>query len=237
MFDAAKRSLFPKTDASVRLKALAAAARRAEPTPAADATEWIDETRPPPVAPRPLMRRWPVLACAMAVAVVCAVVGLSVARPDREVPPPLPAASVMTSEHATTKIVVSVVGKVPHPGLITLTEGARVADAVLAAGGASEVDSLALNMARRLADGEQLHVGVAPPPEAAPPQAKPARVNLNTATESQLDELPGVGEVTAQRIIEWRAQRGRFASVEQLRQVDGIGESKFTRLKDLVTVH
>jgi competence protein ComEA len=240
MLETAKRRLTPKANASARLKALAAAARRTEPEPA-DTTEWIDETRPPPAVARPrapeIWRRWPVLAGATAVASVCVVVGLSVSRPEREVPPPLPAAAVMTTENASTRIVVSVVGKVPRPGLVTLAEGARVADAVQAAGGASEVDSIALNMARRLADGEQVYVGIPPPPEAAPAPAKPAKVDLNTATEAQLDDLPGVGEVTAQRIIEWRTQRGRFASVEQLRQVDGIGESRFARLKDLVTVH
>jgi competence protein ComEA len=133
--------------------------------------------------------------------------------------------------------VVSVVGRVSKPGLITLPEGARLADAIQAAGGASEADSLTLNMARRLADGEQIHVGVPSPPEAAQPLAKPAKVDLNSAQLSQLDTLPGVGEVTAQRIIDWRTQRGRFTSVEQLRQVDGIGESRFARLKELVTVN
>jgi competence protein ComEA len=111
-----------------------------------------------------------------------------------------------------------------------------VADAVRAAGGASDADSLALNMARRLTDGEQVCVGVAAPPEAGPAAAKPAKVDLNAASVSQLDSLPGVGEVTAQRIVEWRGQHGKFTSVQQLRQVDGIGDSRFTRLKELVTV-
>lgn len=131
----------------------------------------------------------------------------------------------------------SVVGRVPKPGLITLSEGARVADAVDAAGGASDVDSLALNMARRLTDGEQIYVGVPPPPEAmTAPQAKPAKVDINTATVAQLDGLPGVGAVTAQRIVEWRTEHGLFAAVEQLREIEGIGETRYTKLKDLVTV-
>ncbi len=101
----------------------------------------------------------------------------------------------------------------------------------------SEVDALTLNMARRLADGEQIYVGIPPPPEAAPaPQPKPAKLDLNTATTAQLDDLPGVGAVTAQRILDWRTERGPFTAVEQLRQIDGIGESRYSKLKDLVTV-
>ncbi|MFD1051903.1 ComEA family DNA-binding protein, partial [Kibdelosporangium lantanae] len=105
-------------------------------------------------------------------------------------------------------------------------------------GGASETDSLGLNMARRLSDGEQLYVGISAPPEVAAVESstKPAKVNLNTATMSQLDELPGVGEVTAKRIIDWRTEHGRFTAVTQLRQIDGIGDSRFAPLKDLVTV-
>ncbi len=99
------------------------------------------------------------------------------------------------------------------------------------------MDALTLNMARRLADGEQIYVGIPPPPEAAPaPQSKPAKLDLNTATTAQLDDLPGVGAVTAQRILDFRAERGPFTAVEQLRQIDGIGESRYSKLKDLVTV-
>lgn len=161
------------------------------------------------------------------------------AQPETEVPPLLPAAVVSTDAPASTgSMVISVVGRVPKPGLITLPEGSRVADAIQAAGGASDVDALALNMARRLADGEQIYVGIPPPLEAQLPipQSKPAKIDLNTATSAQLDTLPGVGAVTAQRIIDWRAQRGPFKAVEQLRQIDGIGESRYTKLKDLVTV-
>ncbi|TCO50796.1 comEA protein [Actinocrispum wychmicini] len=110
-----------------------------------------------------------------------------------------------------------------------------MADAVRAAGGASDVDTVPLNMARRLADGEQVYVGIPAAPDVVTPQPRPGKVDLNAANVSQLDDLPGVGAVTAQRIVEWRTRHGRFATVEQLRQVDGIGDSKFTRLKDLVT--
>lgn len=141
------------------------------------------------------------------------------------------------------EVVVSVVGRVPHPGLIHLPEGSRVADALSAAGGALPgTDLMSLNVARRLSDGEQLLVGVAPPPgqPATNPVSgtpgAPQAVNLNTATLEQLDALPGVGTVTAQRILDWRAAHGRFASVDQLRQVSGIGQARFARLKHLVRV-
>ncbi|MGH3905283.1 MAG: helix-hairpin-helix domain-containing protein, partial [Pseudonocardiaceae bacterium] len=145
-------------------------------------------------------------------------------------------------------VVVSVVGKVARPGLVRVPDGSRVADALEAAGGALPgTDLVALNLARRLSDGEQLLVGVAPPPgqpvqggvvgapAGAAPTAAPM-VDLNTATLEQLDTLPGVGPVTAQRILDWRAAHGRFTSVDQLREVDGIGEVRFSKLKELVRV-
>jgi competence protein ComEA len=134
--------------------------------------------------------------------------------------------------------VVSVVGRVVRPGLVTLPDGARVADALQAAGGpAPGVDVSGLNIARRLTDGEQIYVGVPAPPEALPGPASggtPEKVDLNTASVAQLDTLPGVGAVTAQRIVDWRSQHGRFTKVEQLREIDGIGPAKYGQLKDLV---
>lgn len=143
-----------------------------------------------------------------------------------------------------TELVVSVVGKVARPGLVKLAEGARVADALAAAGGASPGADLAdLNLARRLSDGDQVAVGIPTPDASAPrsgtasgPTQPGAKVNLNTATAQQLDTLPGVGPVTVERILDWRAKHGRFASVDQLREVSGIGPARFAQLRDLVTV-
>ncbi len=150
-------------------------------------------------------------------------------------------------------LVVSVSGKVARPGLVQVPEGARVADAITAAGGALPGTDLAgVNLARRLADGEQVAVGVPPAIEAAeaavasagtPPAATGARgsrpmgkIDLNVASVEQLDALPGVGPVTAERIVEWRSHNGRFARIEQLREIEGIGERRFGQLRGLVTV-
>jgi competence protein ComEA len=143
-------------------------------------------------------------------------------------------------------LIVAVAGKVRRPGVVTLPAGSRVIDAVRAAGGALPgVDLGLLNLARRLSDGELVVVGLpaGPDPAAAPadPAAGPAGapgapLDLNAATAEQLDALPGVGPVLAQRIVEFRTVHGRFNSVDQLRDVNGIGDSKFAQLRDRVTV-
>jgi competence protein ComEA len=144
-------------------------------------------------------------------------------------------------------VVVAVGGKVRKPGLVELPAGARVADALKAAGGASPgVDVAPLNLARKVADGELIMVGVTPPPGAAPtgpagPAAGPGQpggglVNLNTATLADLDTLPGVGPVLAQRILDAREAQGGFQAVTDLRNVQGIGTARYEQLKDLVTV-
>ncbi|MBO0839820.1 MAG: ComEA family DNA-binding protein [Sciscionella sp.] len=197
-------------------------------------------------------------AVVVVIAAIVAALSLGTATPSAESPPALPAAAVDTSPSASAagasgaagKIVISVVGKVRRPGLVTLPDGARVADAVRAAGGTlAGTDVTTLNMARKLTDGEQIYVGIPVPPQAAQPGAvsgdvaggassadTQSTVDLNTANAEQLDALPGIGEVTAKRIIDWRTQHGRFTSVDDLQQVDGIGPAKFAQLKSLVTV-
>jgi competence protein ComEA len=141
------------------------------------------------------------------------------------------------------QVVVHVAGKVRRPGLVTLPFGSRVADAVTAAGGVRPgVTVITLNLARRLTDGEQIIVGAKPGHAAPPPPAQdPATtttdlVDLNTATPSQLETLPGVGEVLATRITEYRQTHGGFRSVDQLRDVTGIGERKYADLRPRVRV-
>lgn len=145
---------------------------------------------------------------------------------------------VSASPSAAAEVVVDVAGKVAHPGVVTLPLGSRVGDALRAAGGALPgVDLSSLNLARKLVDGEQVLVGLTPLPGAvtgAPGGG--GLVNLNSATAEQLESLPGVGPVLAQRIVDWRQTHGGFRSVEQLREVSGIGAAKYADLKSKVTV-
>jgi len=134
-------------------------------------------------------------------------------------------------------LVVAVTGKVRRPGLVRVPAGARVADAIDAAGGALPgTDLSSVNLARKVTDGELIVVGVAPPPGQAAGPGAAAAVNLNTATIDQLQTLPGVGPVLAQRIIAYRDEHGGFKSVSELRQVSGIGDARYHELKDRVTV-
>ena len=132
-------------------------------------------------------------------------------------------------------IYVHVLGAVLAPGLYELREGDRVVDAIAVAGGFAEgADETQLNLARQVADGEQLVVPVMGAPVAAGEQS--GKVNLNTATAEQLETLPRVGPALSQRILDWREQNGRFSSVEDLMSVTGIGGKTFEGLRDLVTV-
>ena len=213
------------------------------------------------------------LAAIAAIAVLVAIFTLLRDEPapvrSAKLPPvdPVASASRDPGPSVTAKpsqpVVVSVVGLVHTPGLVTLAPGARIADALKAAGGTTDgADTTGLNMARQVGDGEQIVVGIAPvkgqPPvlgssvsagstaPGAPGTAshpdrpdKPARsevVNLNTATVQQLDALPGVGPVTAAAIVAWRDANGKFTTVDQLAEVDGIGPARLEKLRPLVRV-
>ncbi|MDQ1709672.1 MAG: competence protein ComEA [Frankiaceae bacterium] len=148
------------------------------------------------------------------------------------------AAARAGSASAAALLVVDVTGQVRRPGLQHLPAGSRVADAVAAAGGANRGGSTAgLNLARKLVDGEQVVVG-GPQPASGPASARGAGqpLDLNAATLSDLDQLSGVGPVLAQRILTWRNEHGGFTSVDQLREVEGIGDRKFASLRAQVTV-
>jgi competence protein ComEA len=158
---------------------------------------------------------------------------------------PGPGGQVVEAGDAGTPatVTVDVAGKVRRPGIAVLDAGARVVDALEAAGGVRPgADVAGINLARVLVDGEQIVVGVPTPPGvaagAAPTPGAPqtALVNLNTADEAQLDTLPEVGPVTAASILAWRAEHGGFTSVDELLEVDGIGEATLARIAPHVTV-
>ncbi|MCF8606477.1 helix-hairpin-helix domain-containing protein [Gordonia sp. HY442] len=167
-----------------------------------------------------------------------------------------------SEKSAPAEVVVSVVGLVQRPGLVRLAADSRVADALARAGGARvNADTMSLNLAQIVHDGDQILVGQkgddqvrsavvtsggsSPSPSGTSGTGGGAAggsggsgqlVNVNTATEAELDTLPGVGPVTAQSIIAWREANGSFASVDQLAEVDGIGEGRLAKLRPLVTV-
>ena len=153
-------------------------------------------------------------------------------------------ASSEAAPAAAPRLVVYVVGAVRRPGLYRLADGSRVADAVARAGGLTrKADPAGVNLAAPLADGEQLVVPTRLPravaaAEGAPvPGGSAARagpVQLSIATAEQLDALPGVGPVTAQKIIDYRAEHGAFRSVDELDEVPGIGPARVDQLRDLV---
>ena len=157
---------------------------------------------------------------------------------------PLVAAVDDPGPAATAEVVVDVAGEVRTPGVVRLPDGSRVVDALAAAGGLLPGTTTAgLNLARPLKDGEQVLVGAAAGAGgagggggAAPLHDAEGRLDLNAADEKALEDLPGVGPVLAGRILAWRESKGPFTSVDQLREVSGIGESIFGRLRDEVTV-
>ncbi|WP_374159428.1 ComEA family DNA-binding protein [Mycobacterium sp. G7A2] len=248
-----------------------------EDDPDASLTRWLPDS-PPAAGPAAWLARiradpgragivalGAVGAVAVLVTVLTLVGDRSPAVVSAKLPPVEPASSAaaMPAPEAAEPVVVSVVGLVHTPGLVTLEPGARIADALDAAGGALDgADMLGLNMARRVADGEQIVVGIgalpgqptemgssvvagadsaagaaaAGPPASAAPGGPTAPVDLNTATVEQLDTLPGIGPVTAAAIVSWRDSNGRFTSVDQLGEVDGIGPVRLAKLRDLVLV-
>ena len=151
-----------------------------------------------------------------------------------------PAASATPSARAT--VVVHVVGQVRRPGIVTLPAGSRVADAVESAGGVTKKGADdSVNLARVLVDGEQVIVGfgaqaVAGALGLAPAATSVALVNLNTADAGAFEQLPGVGPVLAQRIVQWRTTNGPFRSIDELGEVSGIGDSIMGQIRPLVTV-
>jgi len=151
-------------------------------------------------------------------------------------------APALASPSPEVVVLVDVAGWVRRPGVYEFTEGARVIDAIDAAGGARSGAVLeALNLAAPLTDGTQILVpregqeGVAPAPVTGGAVAG-GLVNVNSAIATELEELPGIGEVIAQRIIDYRTENGPFATVDELLDVSGIGDAILESIRELVTV-
>ncbi len=160
-------------------------------------------------------------------------------------------------EHKET-IIVHITGEVKNTGIITLEKGARIADAIKKAGGETkQADLNEINLAYELQDGQQIYIpnkkdkienkekmyitsesgnNVIKQGGSSNNKGVNKKVNINTANQSELETLPGIGESIAGRIIEYREQNGKFQKIEDLQNVKGIGDSKFAKIKDLVTV-
>jgi competence protein ComEA len=159
-------------------------------------------------------------------------------------PPAFPPPTFATTTAPPARAVVHVVGAVRRPGLYRLGQGSRVADAVARAGGATRKADLSLvNLAALVSDGEQVVVprrgsavaaGGASAGASGPSGIPTGPVHLNGATVDQLDALPGVGPVTAQKIVDYRQKHGAFTSVDELDAVSGIGPARLDQLRDLV---
>ena len=195
--------------------------------------------------PLPIPRRHALLAAA-ALLVVLAVAGRTLAGADeRAQEAGGPAAELLpAAPPPAAKVVVHVAGAVLQPGLYELREGSRIADALARAGGpTAKADTAAVNLAAPLADGMQVLIpsrvagaaGAAAGGSSAPGGAAARRVSLSGATVEELDTLPGIGPVTAQKIVDYRTANGGFRSVDDLDAVPGIGPARVEQLRDLVT--
>lgn len=143
------------------------------------------------------------------------------------------------TEEENEEITIHIIGEVKYPGIVILKSGQRIVDAIEAAGGETdEADLNKLNLAQILSDGDKIYVPNKTDEieDYKDTTGKSSTVNLNTATLEELTSLPGIGESTAQKIIDYRKENGKFKTIEDLKNVSGIGESKFDNIKDKITV-
>lgn len=169
-----------------------------------------------------------------ALTVVVLVAGLLAFQSRVPEPAAVELPAVDSSEPPVEDLVVSVVGAVADPGLLTLAPGARVHDALQATEPLPDADLLSLNLAQKLTDGQQLVVPVVG--ESHPGESAASGISLNSASASELTALPGIGPATAAAIVAHRENSGSFGAVEDLLQVKGIGPAKLEGLRDQVTL-
>lgn len=148
-----------------------------------------------------------------------------------------------TKEKNINQITIHITGEVNNPGIVMLDEGARIVDALEAAGGETQnADINKLNLAYVLDDGEKLYIPGKNEEEKEyitrgnGNQTETAKVNINTAQIEELSTLPGIGEATANKIIEYRKENGKFEKIEDIKNVAGIGDSKFQNIKEMLKV-
>ena len=191
---------------------------------------------------------WLLRAKAMPMAVAVSPDTASVPSPTASVSPS--AASATPSAPATTTILVHVIGAVVKPGVVSLPEGARVEDALAAVGGLrGDADPAELNLAAVVSDGTQIIIGTKASPRGEVREGSTssgsvstgtatvgAIIDLNTATLTQLDTIPGIGPVTAQAILDYRTKHGKFTKIEELQEVDGIGTKTYAQIAPHVRV-
>lgn len=171
---------------------------------------------------------------------VSGVVFWSKEKPDAVVTPPPTVKPEQNKEPVKHQnIIVYVTGEVKHPGVVSMSHGSRVIDAVNLLGGPTEMANLqGVNLAAPLADGQQIHVPSRDEAGNGSTGARAAdgKININTADVTALDTLPGVGPSTAQKIVDYRKTNGLFSSLEELKSVPGIGDSKYQNLKDKISL-
>ncbi len=176
----------------------------------------------------------------MGVAVVCVAIGgfLLLKSPSRPAPDFHSRNEEVSDE--PKQLTVHVAGAVNHPGVVCIKEGERVIDAIEEAGGPlPEANLNALNLAQPAQDGQRIIVprqGEAAVDSAAGGEKASVKVNINLAGQRELEELPGIGPTLAERILSYREKKGGFKSVDELKQVSGIGEKKFEELRDYIEI-
>jgi competence protein ComEA len=176
------------------------------------------------------MKDWMKIPLGIIIGLAVAAVILIVSSPPRGRPLALTPAP-------TAVLIIQVDGAVTNPGVYSLQPGSRVSDAISAAGGLlPEAFGFPINMARPLKDGERLNITDQTPVADPAEPGSSELIDLNAATKEQLDSLPGIGETRAEAIIQYRTENGAFVTVDELRNVPGIGEDLFNEIKDLVKV-